>query len=85
MRRLIDHFFLSHPHAMGESYGQHLGVASRFGLTMIAGGLACITHGIFPRAFTTTGSQTVRALYSQMVSNRRRAPAPGADALYYEI
>ena len=40
--------FTDHPHAIGESYGEHLVSASRFGARLIVAGLACIAHGIFP-------------------------------------
>jgi hypothetical protein len=85
MRRLIDDFFLAHPRSMGESYLDHLLVATGFGVTMIVGGIACMVHGVFPTLFTTTGSQTVRALYNRMVSNRHRLPENASHAMIYEI
>ncbi len=85
MRQMLDDIFLSHPRAVGESYFEHLLVALRFGLTMVIGGIACMIHGIFPKLCTTTGSQTVCALYNRMVAHRRTKPDLAAQALLYEI
>jgi hypothetical protein len=54
--------FSKHPGEVGETYAEHLAVASRFGLRMIGGGLACLVHGVFPFLFERTGSETVRRL-----------------------
>lgn len=73
--------FTEHPAAVGESYAEHLASASGFGARMIAGGLACIVHGLLPFAFTTTGSRTIRALHDRMVVNRtKRHVDPLMDA-----
>jgi hypothetical protein len=73
--------FTDHPAAVGESYVQHLGVATGFGGRMILGGLACLVHGILPFLFTTTGSRTVTRLHDRMVANRTRAHAAPAAPL----
>jgi hypothetical protein len=67
--------FTEHPAAVGETYVEHLGVASGFGTRMILGGLACLAHGLLPFLFTTTGSRTITALHERMVVSRRRATA----------
>jgi hypothetical protein len=64
--------FSEHPAAVGETYVEHMGVATSFGLSMIAGGLACLVHGILPFAFTSTGSRTIIRLHDRMVANRTR-------------
>lgn len=58
--------FTHHPNSVGESYGEHFGVATRFGATMILGGIGAILHGVFPWMFDTTGSRTVTRLYQQI-------------------
>lgn len=69
--------FTDHPASVGESYGQHFGVATKFGVTMILGGVGAILHGVFPWMFETTGSRTVQTLYHQITG---RGPAQhGAD------
>ncbi|EZP52548.1 MULTISPECIES: DUF6356 family protein [Sphingomonas] len=62
--------FTQHPASVGESYGEHFGVATRFGLRMIGGGLAALVHGVLPFAFQTTGSRTIAALHAEMVAKR---------------
>ncbi len=62
--------FTDHPDSVGESYGEHFGVATRFGLRMIVGGLGAIVHGVLPFLCTTTGSRTVDALHREMVAKR---------------
>lgn len=72
--------FTEHPAAVGESYGEHFAVASGFGLRMILGGLACLVHGLLPFLFVRTGSATITALHTHMVTHRRQDPAAVASA-----
>ena len=65
--------FTDHPQAVGETYGEHFAVASGFGISMVAGGLACLVHGVLPFLFTSTGSRTIRRLHDRMVANRAAA------------
>jgi len=76
MKRL----FTDHPASVGESYGQHFGMATSFGTTMIVAGFACLLHGIFPFLFKKTGSNAIRRLHERMVTNRSRLPAQGSYA-----
>lgn len=62
--------FTQHPASVGESYGEHLRVAGRFGLRMIAGGVAALVHGVCPFLFKTTGSRTIMALHGEIVAKR---------------
>ncbi len=65
--------FTDHPRTVGETYGEHFGVAMSFSIAMIAGGLACAVHAVLPFLFTSTGSQTIRRLHDRMVANRATA------------
>jgi len=38
---------------------------------MVAGGCACVVHGLLPFLFTTTGSRTVAELNERMLAQRR--------------
>jgi len=67
--------FTSHPRTVGETYFEHLGSASHFGGRMIAAGIACLLHGVFPFLFVTTGSQTIRHLHETMITHRSRQRA----------
>ena len=69
--------FNEHPRSVGESYGEHLVTATRFGSRMVVAGCACMLHGIFPFLCVTTGSTTVRHLHERMITHRsRKAAAP---------
>ena len=69
--------FSEHPASVDESYGEHLVVASSFGLAMVLGGLACMLHGLLPFLCVRTGSDTIRRLHDRMVVSRvRHRPAP---------
>lgn len=81
MRRSpIHRLFLDHPASVEESYAEHLGVATRFGARMIAGGVAALIHGICPALFTRTGSKTIKRLYTDIVARQPGAPRPAYDA-----
>ncbi|WP_422631616.1 DUF6356 family protein, partial [Pseudomonas proteolytica] len=43
---MFRRLFLDHPASVGESYAEHFGVASRFGVTLIGGGLGCLVHAV---------------------------------------
>lgn len=84
---MIDRLFLSHPRSVGESYPAHAATAARFGLTMLAGGAACLVHAVLPFAFPRTASDAVKRLYAQM---KARQPAfsderPAFDAPEWQI
>lgn len=70
---MADKFLTGHLEEVGESYGEHLATASRFGFRMIGGGIACVLHGIFPFLFSTTGSRVIRELHRGIT---RRTDAP---------
>ncbi|MBB3691625.1 DUF6356 family protein [Sphingomonas sp. BK580] len=63
--------FVDHPRAAGESYVAHARVASRFGLSLIGAGAACLIHALVPGLFRSTGSSTVERLCEEMAARRR--------------
>ncbi|RYY10445.1 MAG: hypothetical protein EON55_16340 [Alphaproteobacteria bacterium] len=67
---MFRRLFLDHPAAVGESYVEHFGVAGRFGVTMIKGGLGALVHAFVPALCKTRGSDTVAELHRQMVLKR---------------
>ncbi|WBH18060.1 DUF6356 family protein [Sphingomonas radiodurans] len=67
---MIRRLFLDHPASVGESYAEHFGVASRFGVRMVVGGIGAMIHGLLPFAFKTTGSHTIVTLHAEMVAKR---------------
>jgi len=73
----IARLFTDHPATVGESYFEHMAFATRFGLTMIGGGLACLVHALFPFACVTRGSETVAQLNETLARARAsRSPSP---------
>lgn len=71
----LSRLFTEHPAAVGESYFQHLRHAGGFAALMLAGGVACLVHAIFPFLCQRTGSAAITRLHQRMVMNRTR-PAP---------
>ena len=67
---MFRRLFLDHPATVGESYTEHFGVAGRFGMTMIKGGLGALIHAFIPALCKTRGSDTVAELHRQMVLKR---------------
>lgn len=66
----LSRLFTEHPATVGETYLEHLCVATGFAVTMVLGGLACFLHALFPFAFVKTGSECISRLYDRMVVNR---------------
>jgi hypothetical protein len=72
---MFRRLFLDHPQSVGESFGEHFGVASRFGFRMVCGGLGCMIHAWLPFAFKTAGSDAVKELHDVLVAKRGAARA----------
>ena len=68
--------FTEHPASVGETYFEHLAMASSFGLRMIVGGFACMLHGLIPFLFVKTGSKQIQTLHGRMIVNRSKLPQP---------
>jgi hypothetical protein len=73
--RPVAKLFKNHPASVNETYVEHLGQASSFGLRMIGGGIACLLHGLLPFLFERTGSSQISVLHERMVTSRiKRQP-----------
>jgi hypothetical protein len=70
---MSDNPFTRHPNEVGETYGEHLVHASGFGLRMVAGGLACMVHAVFPFLFERAGSRTLDSLHRRMTHRAAKA------------
>jgi Family of unknown function (DUF6356) len=68
---MFRRLFVDHPKSVDEKYWEHFGVAGRFGVTMIWGGLCALVHAIVPGWCITTGSDTIKRLNEIMVIQRR--------------
>ena len=67
---MFRRLFLDHPREVEEGYFEHLGVAGRFGLTMIGGGLLALVHAVFPAFCATSASKTIGKLHHTLVEKR---------------
>ena len=68
---MFKRLFVDHPKAVDENYIEHFGVAAKFGVTMIYGGLCALVHAVVPGWCITTGSDTIQRLNKIMVEQRR--------------
>ena len=66
--------FRDHPASVGESYTEHMAVASRFGARLLCAACAAFVHALIPALFETRASDTVKAMHAEMVN---RGPAKG--------
>ena len=72
--------FTGHPRSVGETYFEHMGVASRCGASMVVAGLACLVHAVLPFLFVRTASNCLTRLYQRMLAQRSRLPPAPAVA-----
>lgn len=72
---MFRRLFLDHPASVGESYVEHFGVASHFGLKMVSGGLRCTAHALLPFLWKTAGSDTISQLHAELVTKRNAVRA----------
>ena len=63
---MADNPFTRHPKEVGETYFEHMGIASGVGLRLAVGALACFVHAVFPFLCVRTGSQTIEKLYRRI-------------------
>jgi len=69
--------FTEHPHAVGETYFEHMRFALRFGTRMLVGGLAAIVHAVFPFLCITTASRINDELVAKRAVSRTATPPLG--------
>lgn len=72
-RGMLDRLLFAHPRKVGENYVEHAGIASRFGATMIVGGLKCLAHAILPAIFERSASDCVAKLHGELERRRHAA------------
>ena len=77
---MLNRLFVQHPESVGETYAQHMGVASSFGWAMAKASCACFVHALVPGLCEKTGSTIIRDLHARMVSNRSHAKPHSASA-----
>jgi len=62
--------FTAHPHAVNETYWEHLGFAFGFGVKMGVGAVAAVVHAVFPFLFTSTAGR----ISDELVEMRKLSP-----------
>lgn len=84
---MFARLFTDHPASVGESYAEHFGVASGFGVRMISGGIGCMVHAVLPFVCKTTGSDTINGLHQELVAKRNahRAATTQMNTVEYII
>jgi hypothetical protein len=58
--------FIAHPHAVGESYFEHMGAALRYARTFAFCTFCALVHAFLPFLFEKTASSTVRKMVADM-------------------
>jgi hypothetical protein len=69
----LSKLFTQHPEAVGESYGEHFGVAMRYSGRLFAASFCAFVHAFLPFLFEKTASTMIRGMVADM--DRRTAPA----------
>ncbi len=77
----LKRMFTEHPHAVGESYFEHMQVALSFAGPLLKAGFAALVHAILPFLCVTTASVTVKRLHARMVNRVPRPPIRPTEAL----
>lgn len=69
---MLEHF-TRHPHSVGETYAEHMGMASGFAASMLLAAAVCAVHAVLPFMFEKTASRMIADLYQRTGPGRVRA------------
>ena len=75
----VTKLFTDHPTAVGETYLEHFGVASRYSARLFGAGFCALAHAFFPFLFEKTASNAIKAMYANMT--KRGATQPLASQI----
>jgi len=73
----IKEMFTDHPQAVGETYGEHFGVAMSYAGRLFLAACAAFVHALLPFLFVTTASRAIKSMYASMTNRGATAPLPG--------
>ncbi len=62
--------FTRHPKSVGETYFEHLGMATGFAGSMLLAADVCAVHAVLPFMFEKTASRMVASLYQRTGPDR---------------
>jgi len=75
---IIQRFFLSHPHKVGESYFEHMLFALKFSGRLFRASAAAFLHAFVPSLCETTASRSIMDMHAEIAA--RRAQMAKADS-----
>ena len=75
----VKRLMTEHPHAVGESYFEHMHVALSFAGPLLKAGFAALVHAVLPFLCVTTASATVKRLHARMVNRVPKPPVRHAE------
>lgn len=67
----MSNIFTKHPHEVGETYCEHFRYAIRFSFYLLAGGVCCFIHAIFPFVFKDTATHFLIKIVNKMKKTQR--------------
>ena len=76
MQPSLKDLFTAHPHAAGESYGEHFGVAMSYSGRLFLASCAAFVHAFLPFLCVTTASRAIKSMYANMTKRGATAPLP---------
>ncbi|MBO6946491.1 MAG: hypothetical protein JJ855_00820 [Rhodospirillales bacterium] len=65
--------FTRHPRSVGETYLEHMRMASGFAGSLLVATVVCSIHALFPFLFEKTGSRIIADLYQRTGPGRVQA------------
>ena len=74
MANPVEELFMAHPRAVGESYGEHFGVALSYSVRLFGAACAAFVHAFLPFLFVTTASRAIKSMYANMTQRGATAP-----------
>jgi hypothetical protein len=80
MQTSLKDLFTEHPHAVGESYGEHFGVAMSYSGRLFLASCAAFVHAFLPFLCVTTASSAIKSMYANMTKRGATAPLPIREA-----
>jgi hypothetical protein len=75
----LKSLFTDHPRDVGETYGEHFGVAMGYSGRLFVASCAAFVHAFLPFLCTTTASRAIKAMYANMTQRGATAPLPQAQ------
>lgn len=80
MWKKLEHLFTAHPHAVDETYVEHLVFAGGCALRMLAAGFAALVHAVFPFLFERTASRLMAPIAMKLVARNPDLATSAASA-----